>query len=259
LLERNSFQIFLAVQRALFLRELSMRFSMSKTGVFWTFFEPFTQVMVMVLIKILLFGRENDNFDFAVFLALNFTAFNLFKNILMKSMGAFSANKALFIYKQVKPIDTIVARVMIELFITSIIILFFLAIGVYWNYDLEVKNLPMLTLGFVFLILFSFSWAVFLSVINTFYSSVSKTISLLMTFLMFSSALFYTIEMLPFKVQIILLYNPLAHFMEMIHGFYFYALDDGFVDYKYMLVWTIVPLYFGLWFYKRLEERIISL
>jgi len=259
LLQRSSFQIFLAVQKALFLRELSMRFSVSKTGLFWTFFEPFIQVFVMVLIKVVLFGRESENFDFAVFLALNFIAFNLFKHIIIKSMGAFTANKALFVYKQVKPIDTIIARTMVEVFITGVIIVFFLFIGVYFNFNLTVKNLPMVALGFLLLIAFAISLGVFLAVANRFYSSIGKTISILMTFMMFSSALFYTVEMLPFALQSLILYNPLVHFIEMIHGFYFYALDDKFVNYNYMLLWILIPLYLGLWLYKKLEERIISL
>jgi len=75
--QRSSLLIFFAVQKALFLREFSMRFSVSKSGLFWTFFEPFFQVFVMVLIKVLLFGTAGGNFDFAAFLALNFTAYNL--------------------------------------------------------------------------------------------------------------------------------------------------------------------------------------
>ncbi|HHO65978.1 MAG TPA: hypothetical protein ENJ71_05620, partial [Epsilonproteobacteria bacterium] len=86
-------------------------------GLFWTFFQPFFQVMLFVLIKVFLFGRTSENFDYAVFLALNFTAFNMFKNIVNKSMGAFTANRGLFVYKQVKPIDTIIARSMVEVFI----------------------------------------------------------------------------------------------------------------------------------------------
>ncbi len=76
---------------------------------------------------------------------------------------------------------------------------------------------------------------------------------------MFGSAIFYTIEMLPSQIQTLLLYNPLVHFMEMIHGHYFHVLDDRFVDYSYMTLWTLIVLYSGLWFYRKLEERIISL
>jgi len=257
--KRSSLKIFLAVQNALFLREFSMRFSVSKSGLFWTFFEPFFQVFVMVLIKVLLFGTSGENFDFAAFLALNFIAYNLFKNILTKSMGAFTANKALFVYKQVKPLDTIFARILVEMFITGIIIICFVVIGLYFDFDLNVQNLPMVTLGFIFLVFLAFSWGLLLAVANTFFTSVAKTISILMTFLMFGSAVFYTIEQLPFELQHMLLFNPLTHFMEMIHGYYFDALDDRFIDYNYMMLWTVIPLYLGLWFYKKLEERIVSL
>ena len=258
LIARKPLQIFLAVQKALFLRELGMRFSVSKAGLFWTFFEPFMQVLIMVLIKIMLFGRAGDNFDFAAFLALNFTAYNMFRNIAKKSIGSFKANKGLFVYKQVKPISTIIARVMVEVFVTGVIILAFVAIGAYFNYDLNIQNLPFVALGFLWLMVFSFSFGLFIAVSNTFYPSVGKTINISMIFLMFGSAVFYTVEMLPPEIQTFLLYNPLTHFMEMIHGYYFYVLDDRFVDYEYILLWTLTLLFSGLWFYRKLEERIIS-
>ncbi|HHD79884.1 MAG TPA: hypothetical protein ENK98_09695 [Epsilonproteobacteria bacterium] len=259
MIARKPLQIFLAVQKALFLRELGMRFSVSKTGLFWTFFEPFMQVFVMVLIKMVIFGKAGDNFDFAAFLALNFTAYNMFKNITTKSMGSFTANRGLFIYKQVKPIDTIIGRAMVEVFITGIIILAFIAIGSYFGFDLNIKHLPMVALGFIWLILFSFAFGLFIAVSNTFYPSVGRTLNIFMIFLMFGSAVFYSIDMIPPHLQTFLLYNPLTHFMEMIHGYYFYVLNDQYVDYNYMLLWTLSLLYAGLWFYRRLEERIISL
>jgi capsular polysaccharide transport system permease protein len=256
--KRNSFKIFLAVQNALFLRELSMRFSSGRMGFFWTFVEPFFQIMVFVFIKLTLFNSGSNDFDFAVFLALNFTAFNMFKHIVMKSATAFKANKALFVYKQVKPIDTIIARMMVEIFITAIIIIVFLFLGFYFEFDMEVKDLTMVTLGFIALVLFSFSFALVIAVVNAFVDSVGKLIGFLLTGLMFGSAIFYNVAVLPLEMQTLLLYNPLVHFMEMIHGFYFYALDDTLVSYSYMLLWTIALLYIGLWLYVKLEKRILS-
>jgi capsular polysaccharide transport system permease protein len=256
--KRSSLKIFLAVQNALFLRELSMRFSSGRMGMFWTFFEPFFQILIFVLIKMVLFGSGESNFDFAVFLALNFTAFNMFKNIVVKSTASFKANKALFLYKQVKPIDTIIARSMVEVFITSIIITIFILLGFYFDFDMNVEDLTMVTLGFIFLIVFAFSLGVFMAVLNVFLDSVGKLINFFMTALMFTSAVFYSIEMVPPDLQTLLLYNPLIHFMEIIHGFYFHALDDSFVSYNYILVWTLALFYIGLWFYIKLENRIIS-
>jgi len=256
--KRSSFKIFLAVQNALFLRELSMRFSSGRMGIFWTFFEPFFQILIFVLIKMVLFGSGESNFDFAVFLALNFTAFHMFKNIVIKSTASFKANKALFLYKQVKPIDTIIARSLVEIFITSIIISIFLFLGFYFDFNIHVKDLTMVALGFILLIIFSFSLGVFMAVLNVFVDSVGKLINFFMTALMFASSVFYSVKILPIELQEWLFYNPLVHFMEMIHGFYFYALDDSFVSYEYILVWTLSLLYLGLWLYVKLEKKIIS-
>ena len=236
-----------------------MRFSVSKMGLFWTFFEPFMQVFIMVTIKYIVFGSTHDNFDFAAFLALNFTAYNMFRNIINKSLGSFTANKKLFIYKQVKPIDTIIARVMVEVFVTGVILLAFVCIGSYFQFDLNIQHFPMVAFGFLWLILFSFSLGLFLAVTNTFYPSVGRTIKISMIFIMFGSAIFYSVDTLPTSIQTLILYNPLTHFMEMLHGNYFYVLDDTYVDYNYMLLSTLLLLYVGLWFYKKLEERIISL
>jgi len=256
--KRNSFKIFLSVQNALFLRELSMRFSSGRMGIFWTFFEPFFQILVFVLIKMVLFSRGEGDFDFAVFLALNFTAFNMFKNIVIKSIASFKANKALFLYKQVKPIDTVFARALVELFITAIIILIFIFLGLYFDFDMEVKDLTMVSLGFIVLMIFSFAFGLFLAVLNVFLDSISKLIGFFMTALMFTSAVFYSVEALPLELQNILHYNPVANFLEMIHGFYFFKLDDSFVSYEYILLWTLSLLYIGLWLYTKLEKRIIS-
>ena len=119
-----------------------------------------------------LFGKAGDHYDYAVFLALDFTAFNMFNTILKKSMGAFEANKALFNYKQVKPIDTIIARSFVELFMMSILYLVFLFIGYYFNFDMEGKNILMVGIGILWLYIFAISVGLVVAIGNTFYKSI---------------------------------------------------------------------------------------
>jgi len=75
--------------------------------------------------------------------------------------------------------------------------------------------------------------------------------------LMFISALFYSVESLPQVAREIILYNPIVHFMELIHGEYFYSLDTTYVDFIYMIIWTLIPGYLGLWLYVKTERKII--
>ncbi len=256
---RKPLQIFLAVEKALFLRELNTKLSVGKLGLFWTFFEPFFQVTMFILLRVIIMGRGSEsNFDYIIFMASGFIAFNMFRNILNGSQGAFKANKGLFNYRQVKPLDTIIARVLLEIFMTSIIVLMFVFIGFFFQYNIEAENLLMVFLGYVWLMLFSFSVGLVVAVGNTFFLSIGKIVSILSFGLLIFSAVFYPIISLPPEAQDILLYNPLVHFMEMIHGYYIYELDDRFVDYRYMVLWTITPLFMGIWLYIKLEKRIIS-
>ncbi len=255
---RSSWHVQKSVIYALFLREVNVRFSAGTMGYFWVIFEPLLQIFIFVAVKLMLFGR-NSSFDYPAFITLGFVGFNFFRHIVDQSMGAFAANKGLYAYKQVKPIDTIISRVLVEFLVTSIIVFIFVLFGLYFGFDINVENLGMLLLSFLWLTLFAIAFGLFSAVISTFYDSLKKVIKLVLSPLMFVSAVFYSMKDMPQALQDLIYYNPLAHFMELLHSCYFVALDDTFVDYNYILLWTLIPLYIGLWSYSRLEKRIISL
>jgi len=265
MIERKTLRIFFAVEKALFLRELNMSISVGKVGLFWTFFEPFFQVLLFVALHTAIRGyssgesSSSSSYDYAVFMASGFIAFNMYRNIVNSASGAFIANQGLFIYKQVKPIDTILARAMISIFITSIITSIFLFVGFILEYDIVPKNILMVLFAYAWLSIFAFSFGLIVAIGNTFYASVGKLINLISFPLLIFSAIFYPLVSLPAFAQEILLYNPIIHFMEMIHGYYLVGLDDRFVDYRYIALWTIALLFIGTWLYRKLQAKIISI
>jgi len=256
--KRTSFTIFKSVISALFLREIQTRFGTKKLGYFWALFDAMFMVLVFAGLKSAISKHAMPGIDFPVFLATGFLAFYMWKSIVNKSMGAFSANKALFNYKQVKPIDTIITRFLVEVLISIMATLVFLAIGLYFGFDVRVKDFTMVVLAVAWLALFGFSIGLLTAVIGTFYETFTKIVSIIMTPLLFVSALMYTVDSLPPVLQEIILYNPLVHFIEMIHGYYFHTLDTKYVDYEYMFYWTFIPLYLGLYFYIRAEKKLIA-
>ncbi len=254
---RSSWEIQKSVIYALFLREVSVRFSAGKIGYIWIFLEPLLQILIFVSVKILLFGKRST-FDYAVFITVGFIAYNLFRHIVNNSMGAFKSNKALFAYKQVKPIDTLIARLLVEIMITGVISFIFIGVGFYFNYDMHPENLGMILLTILWLIMFAFGFGLMVSVVGFFFTSFTKVVKLAMMPLMFISAIFYTLADLPPSASKLLSINPLVHFMELIHASYFHSITDEFVNYTYMLLWSTIPLYIGLKLYVRLSKAIVS-
>jgi len=255
--KRGHLEVFTSVLYALFLREVNVRFSAGTLGYFWVIFEPLTQIAIFVVVKLALFG-SNSNFDYALFITVGFIAFNLFRHIVDRSMSAFNSNRGLYAYKQVKPIDGLIARVLVEILISAVITSIFILIGLYLGRDMDVENLGLLIFAFLWLIVFSFGIGLFVAVIGVFFDSFLKVVKLILSPLMFISAIFYPMQNLPQTLQDIIYFNPLAHFIEMVHDNFFIELNGDFIDYSYMLFWTLIPLYLGLFFYRKLEKRIIS-
>ena len=256
--KRTSYQIFSSVVSALFLREIQTRFGSKKGGYFWALFDAMLMVLIFAGLKSMIADNSMPGIDFPVFLASGFLAFFMWKNIVGGFMGAFSANAALFNYRQVRPFDTLVSRFLIELLVSTMATLAFISIGLYFEFDIAVQDFTMVMLAVAWLALFAFGFGLFSAVLATFFENYAKVVNIVMTPLLFISALMYTVDSLPPILREIILYNPLVHFIEMIHGNYFVTLSTEYVDYSYMFFWTFIPLFAGLYLYRGSEEGIIA-
>ncbi|APW66501.1 hypothetical protein LPB137_11910 [Poseidonibacter parvus] len=248
---------FFNVIYALFLREIQTRFGSQKMGYFWAVVEPSVQILIFTFIHAAI-GTSNSGYDIAVFIAVGFLSYNFFKNIMMMGMSAFDANKALFNYRQVRPIYTIISRILIEFLIFIFVSSFFLLIAWFFHFDFFPENLLNIILLLAWFALFGASLGLLFAIIVSFYETFKKIVNLTTMPLLFTSGLFYSLKDLPQVIIEILLYNPVLHFVEAIHANYINVLDDRYVDYTYMTLWTIVPLFLSLFIYLRSERKIIT-
>ncbi len=253
--KRSPLRIFFSVVKALLLREIQTRFGSQKLGYLWAVVEPMAMIVFFALIHAKI--GTKTSYDIVTFLAVSFVSYNLFKDIIFKNIDAFKANKNLFVYKQVKPFDALVSRAILEIYIQIFVVIVLIVIGYYFNVDMKAKDLLLVILGFFWMALFGFSLSVLFAVLNYFFENFGKIIRLMFLPMFFISGLFFTADTLPPNIRNILLFNPVLQFEEMIHGYYFYSLSDKYVNYTYIWLWTIIPLFLGLWLYRKVERKII--
>jgi hypothetical protein len=76
---------------------------------------------VIVLSLIFSYARDRALFgiDFPVFIVTGIVPFLMFKNIALRVMDGVEANRALFAYRQIKPMDTFIARTLLDAFSAS--------------------------------------------------------------------------------------------------------------------------------------------
>ena len=129
---RSPWQIQRAVVFALMMRELKTRFEGRWTGVVWLFGQPMAELLMFLWMNTVLRGRINrQGYDFIVFLLAALVGWRLFKTCWQRLSHGVNSNRGLFGFRQVKPMDTFIARALLEvaLELTTFILIALVQIG----------------------------------------------------------------------------------------------------------------------------------
>ena len=256
--QRTSWQVTKSVWYALFMREVLTRLWTDRAGGFWLFAEPILFVVVMVGIRA--YMRAIDNIAGApmvTWLVIGLVAFFMFRDGLMRGLGAISSAKALYSYRQVKPIDAVIVRIFTEGFVRTLVLMLLL-MGLAL---LGFNAIPYDPIGFAFawftIWLFGLSAGLLFSVVASLVSEINKLIGVMMLPLLLLSAVMLPLQYLPYPVQQMLLYNPIAHALELARLSFFkgYWTLPG-IDYIYLYSWILSFLVLGLMLHIRFEMKL---
>lgn len=111
---RSAWEIQRAVLFALMLREMKQRVGGQWIGAVWTIFEPLAHTMVMVTIIGFVRGNVMPGIEYPVFLVTGLIPYFFFQHLTMRLMDGIEANRGVFSYRQVKPMDVLLSRAAVE-------------------------------------------------------------------------------------------------------------------------------------------------
>ncbi len=255
---RTPWQITLSVWHALFLREAVGRLSGARFAWFWMLLEPIAHVVVMVLIRELL-GRMRFiiNADFVPWLLVGITAFILFREGVTRAMGAIEANKGLFSYRQVKPVDPVLVRAVLEGLLKSVVFILLIAGAMLLGFEILPFD-PLGAIGIWFSVwLLGVSLGLVVSVLASLVEEVGRVVRLMMFPLYFLSGVMFPLQVMPHSIQQYLLYNPVAHGIESLRLRFFegYHTING-IDLLYMYYWIFAATALGLALHIKFSLRL---
>ncbi|SKA70199.1 ABC transporter permease [Desulfobaculum bizertense] len=256
--KRTSLDIVKSVVFALIIRELKTRFGFHKFGYIWAIIEPAAFVAVFWVIFEFHMRKTLPGIDYPMFVLTGVVPWLMLKQIVFRSLGAFQSNIGLFQYRQVKPIDTLVARSIIELILSSIVFLLYIAVGASLGFNVSIHNLIGLTGAITTFFLFSFSLGLVCATIGVFSENFKKSIKLIFRPLYFISGIFFSAHIIPKTYTEIMLLNPILHFMELIRSCYFSAYTKPQYSITYIFSLTLLLTLVSLAVYKRLEKRLVQ-
>ena len=236
----------LEVIYALTLRETRTRFGLSRLGYFWALLEPILFILMFWGIYSLLMRVSPDGMTLASFLATGFVPYILFRNAAGRAASAIGANKGLLFYPQVRPLDLVVARIVLEMATYAMAFaIIMMGEGLYEG-RFEIDDPLRLMLGFGLAGALGGSLGMVLCSLSVFSESVDRVTGVLLRPLFWISGLFFTANSLPSDVRDLMLYNPVLHIVEIVRDGWHASYDAVYVDAMYPLAWIFVLSFFGL-------------
>lgn len=250
--------MFLTSLQAFLLRELKNQFGHRRLGYFWAFAEPAAMVAVMTMLHAgirgqgaLLYGQNP-----VVFFVFGTVPYFLFANCVTRSQGVCDGLRGLFNYRQIRPIDVIIARCLIDASMMAGVGGLFI-LGWWWSgHTLRLEHPLMLAVGAMSLFMLGLSLGLVFEVFGTVFDDLKRVFGVIMRPMLFLSGLFFTMDMVPFGYKHFVDWNPVLHAVDLVRA----SVLPRYIspaNLLYVWAWIAVLLFVGLAGYRRYLYRLI--
>lgn len=256
---RRPFAIQRAVLFALVLRELQTRFGKYRLGYAWAVLEPVGHTVVLSLIFSQLAGRMLAGIDFPVFLMTGVIPWMMFSDTVTTGMQAIESNRALFSYRQVKPLDTYLARALLEGVVHLVAYVLLVVAALWIGYRAGIADPLLVVAAVALLYLFGIGVGLVLCVAATLSPEVQKLVPWVLRPMYFLSGIFFSLHHVPDEFRPYLLWNPVLHAIELSRLGYFSDYYHGLgASWLYLGTAALVSLFFGLAVFRVFRLRLIT-
>jgi capsular polysaccharide transport system permease protein len=234
------------ILRALMLRETRTRFGRHRLGYLWALIEPMTYVALFSGMYYVLGRTGPCGIPAVPFIATGILPYLMFQQTAAHSVMAISGNKGLLLYPQIRPLDLVLARVLLEA-LTSVVVFGLVMGGVaLWEGVFRLDSVLTTLLGLLLASGLGASFGLLLCGLSTFSSAVEQLYGPLMRPLFWMSAIFFSTNQMPTVAQKFLLWNPVLHAVELTRDGCIRGYHVPQVNVAYPAAWIAVLFFLGL-------------
>ena len=240
------------------MREAVGRLSNGRLAWLWLLAEPIMQICMMLFMFTVIRMRVVSGISTEAWLIIGLGTYVMFKRPSSQLQSGIGANRALFTYRQVRPMDTMLVRAWLEGFINLLILTILFAGGNFFGVELIPQD-PLMVLNVLLgMWLMGLGYGLITSVAVELIPKISILLGFLSTLLHLSSGVILPINHIPLPYRNWLLANPLLHGTELARqgvSSLYHPLTGVNISYLYLCGITLV--FFGLALQRRFETRML--
>lgn len=245
------------VVKALMIRELVTRYGRENIGFLWIMVEPLLFAVLVGVVWRMMKGPEEHGVSVIAFVASGYIPITLFRHAVSRSVRVFSVNSSLMYHRQIKVLDFVTVRFLVEMIGAMMAYLLIAVLLIGLNEFPVPDDLGLLLAGWFLYSFFTFSLCLILAPLSEL-SDVLEKIIPVTTYIMipFSGTFNMTAWLTP-EAQAAMWYSPFVHAMEMTREGIFGQGVNAIYDWR-MPFWTsIACTLVGLVMCRRVRRRLV--
>jgi lipopolysaccharide transport system permease protein len=242
-------------------REFISRYLGTQLGFFWAVAQP----LAMILIYTLVFSRimkpslpgHDSPFAYSIYLCAGIVSWQLFSDLLNRSVGVFVHNanllKKVNLPKIALPIIAALSALVNFAIVLGLFLAFLAVVGAFPG-TVILALVPLVAV----IVAFALGLGVLLGTINVFYRDVEQSISMLMQFWFWLTPIVYPARALPEGLAEILAWNPISPIVRFTQSVFLDAHVPPWSTLLYPAVLAVAFLLLGLVAFRRLSGEIVD-
>ncbi|MFK4874881.1 ABC transporter permease [Novosphingobium sp. ZW T3_23] len=215
---REGWRIQVRVIHALMIRELNTRFGRENIGFLWIMVEPLLFAGLVAIVYRFMNGSERHGVGIVAFIVSGYIPITLFRHGMSRSVSIFIANSSLMYHRQVKILDFIFVRFLIELLGGMMAYLFIATVLIACDAFPIPADLGLLIGGWMTYAVFTLSICLIVAPLSEMNEVLEKFIPVITYIMIPFSGLFTMASWLTPSMRSYLLWSPFVNAMEMMRG-----------------------------------------
>ncbi len=249
-LHNNTFRQSLAIQKrvigALLIREIITRYGRNNIGFLWLFVEPLLLTLIIALMWKFVRADQFSTLNIMAFVLTGYPMAMMWRNASNRAIGAISANASLLYHRNVRVLDTIFARVLLEIAGATIAQVVLMAILVALGWIDMPHDVFYMLMAWLLMAMFALGLGLVICSIAFKFEAFGKIWGTLSFVMLPLSGAFFFVDTLPAQVHKLILWIPMIHGTEMLRQGYFGVSVVTYENPWYLLLCNLALLLLGL-------------
>lgn len=231
---------------ALLMREIITRYGRNNIGFLWLFVEPLLMTLFIVLMWQFARADQYSTLNIVAFVLTGYPMAMMWRNASNRAIGAISGNASLLYHRNVRVLDTIFARMLLEVAGATIAQISIMVLFIVLDWMEPPSDVFYMLAAWLLMAFFAFGLGLVICSIAFSFDAFGKLWGTFSFILLPLSGAFFFVHSLPQPVQEYALMVPMVHGTEMFRQGYFGSTAVTYENIWFILICDLALLLLGL-------------